>query len=834
MRPRLIVICLFIGLAGVAFAQQGDWYQGKPIKNITFEGLKHVKLSELENLISDFIGRPFNDTVFLELQSKIYALEYFDLISPSAVPADPQGNEVIIKFTVTERPIISQISFVGNNSIRSRELLDVVSLKVNDVSNQMKIKIDELAIQNKYMEKGFPDIKVRSETKQNNDNTITLIFYINEGEKISIESIRFEGNTTFSERALKKQISLQERGIIKAFQDGAFQEIKLIADRNAITQYYHDKGYIDMAVTDVIQDVKKNDKGENMMTLTFRIYEGRTYKFSGISFEGNKIFSTEQLDAKVTSKTGQVVNARQVEGDLQRVADLYYENGYIFNTIAREELKNSEEGTIGYKIIIVERNRAYIENIIISGNQKTKDEVILREIPLEPGDVFSKTKVMNGLRNLYNLQFFSMVAPETPEGSADNLMNLVISVEEQPTTDLSFGLTFAGVSDPDTFPISAVVKYNDRNFLGYGNSLGAELNVSPDTQSLALKYTQRWIFGLPLSGGFDLTTSHTKRQASMDNYAPFFNGDEEYAFPDGFETYEEYEDSSKLPADQYLMDYNQWVISLGFSTGYRWLFRPGIVSLSGGVRTGIVRNNYDADLFRPFDPTLRDRNNMWTPDNSTWLSLSLDNRDIYYDPSNGYYAVQRLGFYGILPIEREHYMRSDTKAEYFYTLFSLPVTEKFTFKGIFALHTGLSFIFPEFSYPLDIESANRLSIDGMFVGRGWTNERLNRGNALWENWAEVRFPIIQNILALDTFFDMAAVSETPALFFTDFSSEQLRFSFGLGLRFAIPQFPIKLMLAKRFKLVDGLVEWQDGNLFHNKNKPGSGIDFVLGFTLSSY
>jgi outer membrane protein insertion porin family len=837
MRQRLIVLFLCISVIGVVFSQQeADWYQDKPIKDITFDGLKHVDLSELESVIDPYIGVLFNDNVFLDLQSKLYALEYFDLISPSAVPSDVLGSEVIIRFTVTERPLISQITFVGNSGLRSSQLMDVISIKVNDVSNQMKVMVDELAIQNKYQEEGFPDIKVRSELKTNDNNTITLVFYVNEGEKISIENIVFEGNTVFTERTLKNQMNLKERGFLTIIQDGAFQELLLTADRNNIAQYYHDRGYIDAAVSDVIQDVRKNADGENMMTLTFRIYEGRIYRFNGVTFQGNQIFSTAQLSSNVTSKTGEVVNAQRVEADLQRVADVYYENGYIFNTIAREELKDSEAGTVGYNITIVERSRAYIENITIVGNKKTKDSVILREIDLESGDIFSRTKVMDGLRNLYNLQFFSIVTPETPEGSADNLMNLVINVEEQPTTDLSFGLSFSGISDPDTFPVSLQLRYNDRNFLGYGNTLGGELSLSPSNQTVSANYTQRWIFGLPLSGGFDLTVGRQTRKGLTTHQNVTFNGDEDYAFPAGpWETYDEYEDYGKNPPDQYLMDYTQWRISLGFSSGYRWVFRPGILSLGGGVRVGTVRNEYDTDSSpRPFDHTLRDRNNQWTPENSLWFSLSLDSRDVYYDPTNGYYASQRLGFYGIIPNEREHYMRTDTKAEYFHTLFDLPIkaiNENYSLKGIFGIHTGLSFLFPSFGYEMEIESPNQLYIDGMFNARGWSDDRLSRGKALWENWAEIRFPIIPGVLALDTFFDMAAVSLTPEDFFSNFSEEQLRFSLGLGLRFAIPQFPFRILLAKRFKIVDGQAEWQTGNINPN-GKDGSGMDLLISFTMS--
>jgi outer membrane protein insertion porin family len=827
-----LVAFLVLALACSGFTQQSeDWYQGKPIKDVVFTGLKHVDISELEGVTEPFIGRSFNDDVFWELQGRLYALEYFDLISPSAVPADAMGNEVIIRFTVTERPIVSRINFVGNSGLRRNELLDVVSLKINDVVNQMKLHLDELAITNKYLEKGFPDIKIRTETQTTADSSIEVTFFITEGEKITIEAFVFEGNSIFSERTLRSQLSLKAKGLLT---DGAFQDAKLIADRDAITQYYHDRGYIDAEVSDVIRDVRKDDRGNNNMVITFRIFEGRLYRFGGVEFEGNEIFSVDQLTDLVYSKEGEIVNARRVEADLQRVADLYFENGYIFNTISREEIRNTAEGIITFKITIVERGRAHIENILVRGNKKTKTGVILREIPLEPGDVFSKTKVLDGMRNLYNLQYFSNVIPETPPGSDDSLMDLIFTVEEQPTTDLQFGLTFSGVAD-GSFPISGMVKWNDRNFLGSGNTVGAELTASPDIQALALEYTHRWLFGLPLSGGFDLTFQHAKRLAAMDTLPPFFNGDESKAYPDGFGSYDEYVNNSKLPSNEYLMNYNQWNISLGLSTGYRFTTPLGNLGLNGGIRSGIVLNTYDSGLYRPFDPTLRERNNQWTPANSIWTSLSLDQRDIFYDPSKGYYAIQRFGYYGVFNFEKEHYIKSDTKAEFFLTLFNIPLTDTYSFKAVFGIHSGLSFLFKQPQRgSIAVEEANRLAVDGMFIGRGWTGEYSNRGLALWENWAEIRIPVVTGILAWDFFFDAAGVKNTPRDFFTDFHSGDMRYSFGGGFRFTIPQFPFRFLFAKRFKVEDGNVVWQKGAIFSSANRPRSGIDFVISFALSSY
>jgi outer membrane protein insertion porin family len=838
MRFRVFVFLLFTTSAlcfsqaiDAEGAQTGDgWYYGKPIRDIVFSNLKNISQSELEALMNPYKGRIFDDNVFFEIQGKLYALEYFEKLDPSVLRYNAAGSEVVIRFTVVERPVIGRINFTGNSGIRRNELLEIISIKTGDIYNQAKIRVAVEAIRTKYIEKGYPNIIVASSETYSSDSSITLVFHLTENEKISISKIEFQGNSRFTSNALRGQLSLKAKSLLN---DGAFQEAKLLADREAVTKYYRDRGYIEAVVRDVTRTVTEDKKGANLI-LTFMIDEGAQFKFAGVTFEGNVIFTSDQLYKLVTSKTGEIVNMTRLEMDLQRVADLYFENGYIFNSITRSPSYNYQTSEISYHITITERSRAYIESIAIIGNNKTKSYVILREIPMESGDVFSKVKIMEAMRNLYNLQYFSMIIPDTLPGSAESLMELVFTLEEQPTTDVQFGITFSGNADPDTFPISGLIKLNDRNLAGTGNELGVELNSSViDSSTLVVNYLHRWAFGLPLSLGVDLSANYSKMYATMDNHPPFFNGDEAGAFPDGFSSQQEYLSNSKTPTREYLMNYDQWYLSLGFSTGYRWTTFLGIFGISGGIRFGIINNSYDAELYRPFDPTLREGNNTWTPKNSCWFSLSLDQRDIFYDPSRGYYLYNRMGFYGLLQLEREHYIRNESKAEYFLTLFDIPVTEKWNFKSVFGVHAGLSTIFqqPGRDSPV-IEDRNKLAIDGMFIGRGWSSEYHNKGFLLLDAWAELRFPLVHGILAFDLFFDSAGVESNLGDYFNNFTVENMRFSYGGGLRFTLPQFPIRISLVKCFNIMDGEIVWKPGAIFGDRDKPETGMDIVMSFVLS--
>ena len=814
-------------------------YNGKPIRDIIFSGIKNISRSEIEALVNPYRSRLYFDYVHEEIYDRLFALGFFAYISTNRTLSS-SGNEVIITFNVTEHPVISRINFLGNSGIRRNELNSVITSSVNDIFNPARVRVDIEAMINRYVERGYPNVIITTSETPIGESQIILNFHITEGSRLVIRNIIFQGNTRFTHNVLRNQLSLKAKSLIN---DGAFQEAKLIVDIEAVTKYYHDRGYIDAVVRDVTRSFEYTENEANM-TLTFLIEEGNLFTFGGITFSGNVIFSTQQLERLINSREGEAVNSTRLEADLQRVADLYLENGYIFNSIVRVPDKNYQTYTLSYSVSIVERGRAYIENIIIRGNEKTNTEVILREIPLEPGDVFSRAKVMEAMRNLYNLQFFSVIIPEPSPGSQENLMDLTFIVEEQPTTDLQFGITFSGSADPDTFPISGMLKWNDRNLAGTGNQLGAEVSSTiVDALTLSVNYMHRWVFGLPLSAGVDFTAKFENRNAAMDNHLPIFYGNEDYAFPDGFNSREEYLANSSLPPREYMMKYDQWYLSLGFSTGYRWNTFLGILGLSGGARFGIIRNEYDDTLYRPFDPALRERNNEWTPKNSLWTSISLDQRDIFYDPSSGYYLYGRGGIYGLFTEEREHYLRGDVKAQYFLTLFDLPVTETWNFKAVLGFNSGLSVIGKQPGKNINdiappIENASKLSVDGMFVGRGWSSEFQNKGLLLWDNWAELRFPIVPGIIAFDFFFDAAGVESKEGYYFgnddegnPNFTLDNMRFSFGGGIRFAIPQFPIRLSFAKRFRFEDGVFKWMPGALFKDESNLDSGIDLVISFVL---
>ena len=749
-----------------------EWYYGKNVRDVRFNGLVTTKKNELDGTVSSFIGQPFTDELMANLYDRLYSLDIFSEITPQATKGDERRSTVILVFNVVEKPKITSIKFTGNKQVRSSELKTAISIKTKEIFVTSKMLLDERALRDFYLKKGYTKAVVTASAEEKEDG-VTVTFNIEEGHTTVISNITFEGNTVVTDKTLRKQLSMKESGL---FKKGEFQEASLDKDRQAIQKYYTDRGYADMQVRDVVRSVEYNEeKKRDELTIHYVLQEGSPYTYEGISFNGNTIFTDEELGNLMKLKAGETFNQSKFQDGFMAIVDQYYNNGYTSNGFNPIPSKDSEKKTLSYTLIIQENPRSHIENVIIKGNNRTKDQVIRREITLESGDVFTKNKLQTSLRNLYNLQYFSSVLPDIQTGSESDLVDLIITVEEQSTTSIEFGVTFSGVSDSDDLPVSLFVKWTDSNVGGLGKTLSASSTISTTEKTVGVEYSENWWLGLPISASISAS----------------------YSYSD-LVTYRNYTDPTGATyRSSYYMDYQQQSASLGLSLGHRWTPDFAILTLSGGISGSLIDNMYDSAMFTPIDATIQDYHNNWTPLNSIWAAFSVDDRDINYDPSSGWFASQSLRWYGLLPtIEDQFFLRTDTKLEGYLTLLNLPVSETWSLKAVLMAYSGVTFLFPTENTTLG--RRNKLYIDGMFNGRGWSVSS-NRGKALWSNIVELRVPLVPHIIALDGFFDAAAIVQEPE----DLSSLKLSdfyYSTGPGLRFTIPQFPLRLLWANTFKL----------------------------------
>jgi outer membrane protein insertion porin family len=807
---------------------------------VQWTGIVHADKRELDSATKPYIGKSFTDDLWMELQSKLYELDWFEKIDPSALPVESDKTRVTIKFNVVEKPAVEAVRVLGNSGLKSNDILDAVTEKAGDIYNQAKSRVDELAVRRLYLGKGYPDAAVSSSTAPGKaKNTVILNFRVTEGAQVAVREIRFIGNTAVASSTLKGKMSLKESGFL---QGGSFQESKLEDDKKTLVDYYKSRGYVDAAVDDVVRSYEKDPKtSKSWLILTLSLKEGKQWLFGGMSFEGNTIFSTEKLSGFIVDKPGTILNYKKLMLEKAKVDDLYYESGYIFNEIKLDESRDEDKLTISYKVKITEQDRAHIESITFKGNKKTKDYVLYRELPLEVGDIFSKAKIMEGLRNLYNLQYFSAIDPQMFPGSAENLMNLVVSVEEQSTADIQLGVTLTGLGqDPNnTFPVSGTVKWDDKNFLGYGTDFSIDATASTTQQTLTFAYTDRYFFGDHILGGTSLTFGHKILTTGQDNIAPLFDD----GVPDPFTAPISGGYSLSSIPTAYRMPYHNWDIELGLNTGYSLHTPLGDLGEGGAVSFGIGMKDYDASRYRPATEEIRDFAGEWRLGNKIIERTTLNDLDLSYNPSKGFYLSERLTWAGILPgsLESQQYFKTESKIEAYATLFNIPVFEGWNLKWVLGAHSGFQTLGAHPESPLTVTD-DWLYLDGTFNARGWTELYGFEGVGLWENWLEIRMPIFEQYLWLDGFFDAAALQtyaglvnmnpasspdsptvDTAKSGFADLGWNDVAMSLGFGVRFSIQQFPFRFYLAKRFVF--------DGSQFQWKTAANS-FDIVISVTQS--
>jgi outer membrane protein insertion porin family len=806
-----------------------EWYINKPIKGFSFTGLITIKENDLQAVLKPYIGQSFTiDPVLMDIQAKLYALDYFESIEPNALPGDDARTSMIIQFDVKERPSIVAIEVNGNTSVRTSDITDKVLMKKGDLANQGRLQADIEAVKSLYLDKGYTDATVSASfVPGDKPTTVKVVFTVSEGTPTTIKEIRFSGNTFASESTL--------RGVMKTkaqylFDSGVFQESKLEEDKTAIVAYYTDRGYVDAKIDNITRTVQ-SQQGRNYLILTVYVTEGDQWKYGGMNITGNTVFTAARLADLLFQKAGKLLSLQKVQADISRVRTLYYDNGYIFNGFTISESRDTAAKTITYSLAIVETDKAHIENIIFKGNTKTKENVLRRGLPFEEGDIFNREKIIQGYQYLQNLQYFKNVTPDTQPGSENGLMNVIFSMEETSTADINFGIVFSG----GTFPISGTIKWNERNLQGTGQTLGVNLEASPIKQTIGLSYQEPWLFEKPWSMGASISVDHESAQNVLQDFmGPTFSDDQQgIAAPDPYTNRTDYlndvANGVVIPA-QYLMNYDTFDITLGLNTGYTFTYPFGRLGLQAGYSPQLRYVNYDDSLYRPFEKTVRDNNHTWNFIDRLTLGVNLDGRDIYWNPTNGYYVAQSVTLVGGILFGQRTYIRTDSTAEGFLTLFNIPVFENWNFQWVLAAHSSVSFILPNFGYsPTDgvwkwrtvTDYTDQLYIDGMTVGRGW---RQVYGNALWDNKVELRMPLAKEVLWLVGFFDAAGLwdqpygAATPATNFVNMSLDQIFFSTGFGIRFTIPQFPIRLYLAKGFQIKNGSVVW----------KPQSPGDLAIG------
>lgn len=838
------LIMLLLALVSFTISSQDDsnWVFGKVIVDIEFNGIKNVDKSELNGLVTPYIGKEFSSELFDELEILIYELDYFDIIIPSAQPGDDNRETVVIVFQVEEAPSISKINFEGNDSVWKTELFNTILLKSKDIYSEFKVDKAKAAVLDLYINKGFDAVSVEVEKEVIDDkNRVELTFYITEGVQTLIRAINFNGNNVFAtDSKLRSLIDTKKKTL---FRDGVYKEEIIQSDILKIESLYQNSGYVKAKVLDVkttIEDDEDDPEVKNL-TIDFFIEEGEVYTYGGISYIGNSVYTHADFDELEEMDYGEIYNKYLHDFRLNSIKSLYYDNGYIQNGFGDQVHIDEENKIVSHTLTIVEKGVAHVGSIAVTGNEKTKDIVILREIQIESGDVFSRQKVVDSLSNIMSTSIFTNVIPELNTND-DGDMDLVFNVEEARTLSLIGGLTVSGTD----FEPSLTFSIGDSNFMGMNRTLKASLNLGIDTQSFSIDYQEPRILDTEFFGGGSLSFTN-----SQDDYLELGGTDSisglDYPNLDRYTDYDisDYEDSDDYGAE-YLM-YVDWLddgndvsedeediryreIQLALSGGHLWYTPHGRFRASAGTTFAMDVYDYNEDV-TPFSSTYSERTpGEWLFNDTIWTRFILDARDTPIGTTDGYGLSQLLTLGGVLPLNQEsHYIKSVSNIDYYFKLVDAPVKEDWDLVLSLRLHAAYTRFFAKPGMEL-ADSDKTAVLDGMFVGRGWQAE--SDGEALLDLKAEINMPIAPGMLGASLFFDAANIwtdDEDPA----DFDIDDFKFSFGGSIGFTNQIMPISFFLCKTFYTEDGSIVWSPEEAY-NKVFDGNltwGISFNLNYLM---
>ncbi|PKN13783.1 MAG: outer membrane protein assembly factor BamA [Deltaproteobacteria bacterium HGW-Deltaproteobacteria-4] len=690
----------------------------------------------------------------------------FRLARFSDVRADLEekdGKSVLI-FTVVERPLVRAVKFAGNKELSEEKLRALITIKPPDLYDATVLDRNIEAVLRAYKEAGYYAAKVEPQLEVSDLNEAIITLNCIEGDEILIDSIGFEGNKAFTDKELKKGMETRERWFLSWMTGrGAYQEEVLNNDLSLLTDRYFDQGYIQVKVHQPqVTMIKEN----RYLDILIEIEEGEQYRIGAVEVAGDLLRSREELIALLGLPSGQLFSRKKLREGMMKINDLYADEGYAYVNVAPLSKVDPEARTVDLTIEIEKSFLVTTRKIAITGNSKTIDKVIRREMMLNEGENFSATKIKESRRRIQNLGFFEEVKIATEKADSPTAMDLLVEVKEKPTGTFSLGF---GYSTIDGFIGQTSVTQDNLLGRGYKGNLSAAIGSKSTTYQFGL--LDPHFLDTDLTLGFDL-----------------------------YRTDREWTDFSKKA--------NGGNLKLGIPFSYN-------------VRSFFVYRYEEKEIY-DVSPSaslsIRDQEGYSTL-SSIYASLSRNTTDYRMDPRTGSLSSASIEFAGLGGTEK--FVKYELDHRRFYPLF---------WKFVFSAHGRLGYVQEVGSEPIPIDERYYLGglsslrgFESREVGpRIKTVTSDSSGNPIVSGYEytggtkvgygnlEITFPLIEESGFKGViFYDAGNTWAEDQDYFSD-----VRHSAGFGLRWMSPLGPLRL-------------EWGK-NLDQREGEASSDLQFSIG------
>ncbi|HIJ55806.1 MAG TPA: outer membrane protein assembly factor BamA [Deltaproteobacteria bacterium] len=463
-------------------------FKQEVVAKISISGNQRIEADAIRRRIKTEPGSVFAAKDLTKDLKSIYAMGYFEDIRIETEDS-PEGK--IIIFKVKEKSTIRYIRIKKNRVIKDEEILEAITIKTGSILNIFQLQNNVKIIEELYKDKNYHNVEVTYEIQEQKNNQADLDFTVNEGGKVQIKEIAFVGNQAYTDKKLKGIMKTSEKGFFSWLtSSGELNKENLTQDVAKLTAYYQNNGYIQAKVGDPQTEFK-----ENWIYITIKIDEGPRFKVGTVDIKGDLVLSKAELLGKLKINDEEYFNRETLRSDVLALTDVYADEGYAYANVAPLINKDLEKLVVDIVFEADKGKRVHFERIIISGNTRTRDKVIRRQLKVYEQDIYSGRRLKQGVRSLHRLDYFEDVKVNTTKGSTDDSMILKIDVKEKPTGAFTFGGGYSG--SEGAFVSGSVTQ---RNLFGRGQTLALKADIGEVSNRFTLSFTEPWLFDMPLSG----------------------------------------------------------------------------------------------------------------------------------------------------------------------------------------------------------------------------------------------------------------------------------------------------------------------------------------------
>ena len=729
------------------------------VKDIRIEGLQRVEPGTVFAYLPIKQGDTFTDDKATDAIRALYATGFFN-----DVKIGSQGDGVVV-VSVLERPAIASIDFAGTHEFEKEALnkaLASVGLSDGRFYDKSLVDKSEQELKRQYLTRGFYAAEVTTTVTPVDRNRVSVLFSVIEGPSAKIRQVNFIGNKVFSAGTLEEQMQLSTPNWFSWYtKNDLYSKEKLTGDLENIRSYYLDRGYLEFNIESTQVSISPDKKD---MYLTVSLHEGEPYNVAGIEVTGDTLNKTEELRKLVLLKVGDRFSAAKLTASTKAIADRLGDYGYAFANVNAQPQINQKDHTVNLNLAVTPGRRVYVRHINITGNNKTRDEVIRREMRQFESSWFDGQRLKVSKDRLNRLGYFTDVQVNTSpvEGTPDQV-DVDVKVTEKPTGSIQLG---AGFSSTDKVILSAGVSQD--NVFGSGTSLSVNVNTAKAYRTLTVTQVDPYftVDGIqritdafyrtyqPLYYSTNSTFSIVSVGGDLKFGVPFSETDTVF-FGIGFEQ-DRFHTDSFTP--EYYLDYIYGPVDP--ATGKR---------TGGGVGESV--NN--------------------VPVTVGW---SRDARDSSLIPSRGY--LSRVNTEVGTPAGNTTYYKVDLQQQYYYS-FARGFILGFNVQGGYGKSIGDK-PFPIFKnyYAGGIGTVRGYEPSSLGPRDATTNDPIG-GSKMFVSNVELTVPIpgsgYDKTLRVFTFFDMGNVWGDNSSAVNN-GGNGLRYSYGAGLAWISPIGPLKLSM----------------------------------------